>query len=94
MGDNPDDWNDWPYGDGNVIGPKNLVPNTEHMLQELLLHAGNGHQGIARQVKIMVLRAVPDGDEYDKDIARAIRHAVDHGAKVINASFEALFTAC
>ena len=35
----------------------------------------------------MVVRAVPDGDEYDKDIALAIRYAVDNGAKVINTSF-------
>ena len=35
----------------------------------------------------MVLRAVPDGDEYDKDIALAIRYAVNNGAKVINTSF-------
>lgn len=43
--------------------------------------------GIAQNVQIMVLRAVPDGDEYDKDIALAIRYAVDNGAKVINTSF-------
>jgi subtilisin family serine protease len=30
---------------------------------------------------------VPDGDEYDKDVALAIRYAVDNGAKVINTSF-------
>ena len=35
----------------------------------------------------MTVRAVPDGDEYDKDIALAIRYAVDNGAKVINMSF-------
>ena len=35
----------------------------------------------------MVVRAVPDGDEYDKDIALAIRYAVDNGAKVLNTSF-------
>ncbi len=35
----------------------------------------------------MVLRAVPDGDEYDKDVALAIRYAVDNGAKIINMSF-------
>lgn len=35
----------------------------------------------------MILRAVPDGDEYDKDIARAIRYAVDNGAQIINTSF-------
>ena len=35
----------------------------------------------------MAVRAVPDGDEYDKDVALAIRYAVDNGAKVINGSF-------
>jgi len=30
---------------------------------------------------------VPDGDERDKDVANAIRYAVDHGAQVINMSF-------
>ena len=34
----------------------------------------------------MILRAAPDGDEYDKDVATAIRYAVDNGAKVINMS--------
>ncbi len=38
-------------------------------------------------IKIMAIRAVPDGDEYDKDIALAIRYAVDNGAKIINMSF-------
>jgi subtilisin family serine protease len=35
----------------------------------------------------MPIRAVPDGDEYDKDIALAIRYAVDNGASIINTSF-------
>jgi hypothetical protein len=38
-------------------------------------------------VKILTVRAVPNGDEYDKDIALGIRYAVDNGAKVINGSF-------
>ncbi len=46
-----------------------------------------GIDGVANNVEIMVVRAVPDGDEYDKDIAFAIRYAVDNGAKVINTSF-------
>lgn len=46
-----------------------------------------GMNGVADNVKIMAVRAVPDGDEYDKDVALAIRYAVDNGAKVINASF-------
>jgi subtilisin family serine protease len=48
---------------------------------------GKGIDGIADNVKIMTLRAVPDGDEHDKDIALAIRYAVDNGAKIINMSF-------
>ena len=46
-----------------------------------------GIDGIANNVRIMALRAVPDGDEYDKDVANAIRYAVDNGAKIINMSF-------
>ncbi len=46
-----------------------------------------GNNGINNHVKIMALRAVPNGDEYDKDIARAIVYAVDNGAKIINGSF-------
>lgn len=48
---------------------------------------GKGMNGIATNTKIMAVRAVPDGDEYDKDVALAIRYAVDNGAKVINTSF-------
>lgn len=43
--------------------------------------------GVANSVWIMAVRAVPDGDEYDKDVALALRYAVDNGAKVINTSF-------
>src|SRR5690606_18474171 len=48
---------------------------------------GIGIDGIADNVRIMMIRAVPDGDEHDKDVALAIRYAVDNGAKVINMSF-------
>ena len=48
---------------------------------------GKGGDGVANLVEIMTVRAVPDGDEYDKDIALGIRYAVDNGAKVINGSF-------
>ncbi len=46
-----------------------------------------GIDGIADNVRIMMLRAVPDGDEHDKDIANAIKYAVDNGAKIISMSF-------
>lgn len=48
---------------------------------------GLGVNGVANNAQIMVLRAVSMGDEYDKDIAAAIRYAADNGAKVINTSF-------
>ena len=46
-----------------------------------------GINGIADNVRIMMVRAVPDGDEHDKDIANAIRYAVDNGAQIISMSF-------
>jgi cell wall-associated protease len=46
-----------------------------------------GINGVADNVRIMGIKAVPNGDEYDKDIANAIHYAVDNGAKVINMSF-------
>ena len=48
---------------------------------------GKGSDGIADNVKIMMVRAVPDGDEHDKDIALAIRYAADNGAQIISMSF-------
>ena len=48
---------------------------------------GIGIDGIADNVRIMAVRAVPGGDEHDKDVALAIRYAVDNGAKIINMSF-------
>lgn len=46
-----------------------------------------GIDGVARGVRLMSVRAVPNGDERDKDVANAIRYAVDNGADVINMSF-------
>jgi subtilisin family serine protease len=48
---------------------------------------GAAMQGIAPNVEIMAVRAVPDGDERDVDVARAIRYAVDNGAQIVNMSF-------
>lgn len=48
---------------------------------------GIGMEGVADNVELMILRAIPDGDEYDKDVALAIRYAVEHGANIINMSF-------
>jgi subtilisin family serine protease len=87
IGDNPDDFNDKNYGNSNVEGPDAL--HGTHVAGIIAAIRGNGlgGDGVAENVKIMSLRAVPNGDENDKDVALAIRYAVDNGAMVINMSF-------
>lgn len=96
VGDNPDDFNDRKYGDNNVIGPvKDGAKHGTHVAGIIAQTRGNnlGGDGVASSnVEIMAVRAVPDGDEYDKDVALAIRYAVDNGAKVINGSFGKYFS--
>ena len=89
-GDNPDDWNDKPgYGNGNVKPVKKSESHGTHVAGIIAAERNNGKgaNGVANNVQIMSIRAVPNGDEYDKDVAKAIRYAVDNGAKVINGSF-------
>ena len=90
VGDNPNDINDTNYGNNVVYGPdKNEALHGTHVAGIIGQVRNNnvGGDGISDNVEIMSVRAVPNGDEYDKDIALAIRYAVDNGAKVINASF-------
>ncbi|WP_282160230.1 S8 family peptidase [Ulvibacterium marinum] len=94
VGDNPYDINDRGYGNGN---PQNRVEDESHGTHVAGIIAaerdnGKGVNGVANNVQIMSVRAVPNGDEYDKDIALAIRYAVDNGAKIINASFGKSFS--
>ena len=89
VGDNPYDINDAQYGNGN---PQNRVEDESHGTHVAGIIAaernnGKGANGVANNVAIMSIRAVPNGDEYDKDIALGIRYAVDNGAKIINCSF-------
>jgi subtilisin family serine protease len=90
-GDNPDDMTSKFYGNGNVKGPdvEDAMHGT-HVSGIIAQIRGNNLGGdgvVADNVYILPVRAVPNGDEYDKDIALAIRYAVDNGAKVINGSF-------
>ncbi len=75
------------YGNNNVIGPDSF--HGTHVSGIIGAIRGNdkGMDGVANSVEIMVVRAVPKGDERDKDIANAIRYAVDNGADIINMSF-------
>jgi subtilisin family serine protease len=92
VGDNPDDNSNPYYGNNDVDGPdpkKAAAKHGTHVAGIIAAQRDNniGMDGVAQNVQIMAVRAVPDGDEYDKDIANAIRYAVDNGAKVINTSF-------
>lgn len=87
--DNYNDFNDRFYGNNNVMVSNKSALHGTHVSGIIGASRKNGvgMDGIADNVKIMMIRAVPDGDEHDKDIALAIRYAVDNGALVINMSF-------
>ncbi|WP_211231626.1 S8 family peptidase [Eisenibacter elegans] len=87
VGDNYADGNERIYGNNDVIGPD--ATHGTHVAGIIAAERKNGigMDGIADNVQIMVLRAVPNGDERDKDIANAIRYAADNGAHIINMSF-------
>ncbi|MET1258562.1 S8 family peptidase [Flagellimonas sp. DF-77] len=89
VGDEPYNFNSRGYGNGN---PKNRIEEESHGTHVAGIIAaernnGKGINGVAKNVELMSIRAVPNGDEYDKDIALGIRYAVDNGAKIINCSF-------
>ena len=88
-GDNPDDFSQKNYGNANVNPVKKTESHGTHVAGIIAAERNNGKgaNGVANNVQIMSLRVVPNGDEYDKDVALAIRYAVDNGAKIINASF-------
>jgi len=77
------------YGDNKVGHAEKDEAHGSHVsgIVAATRNNGKGINGIATNVKIMAVRVVPDGDEYDKDVALGIRYAVDNGAKVINTSF-------
>jgi len=95
VGDNPNDLKDTKYGNNNVVGPEpKEAKHGTHVAGIVAQVRGNnlGGDGVTNNAQIMTLRAVPNGDEYDKDIALAIRYAADNGAKVINGSFGKYFS--
>ncbi len=75
------------YGNADAEGPDPLHGTHVGGIVGALRGNSLGADGIAPNVKLMSVRAVPDGDERDKDVANAIRYAVDNGASVINMSF-------
>lgn len=87
VGDDYADTSERIYGNADVAGPD---PSHGTIVAGIIgADRTNdlGIEGIASAVRIMSVRAVPDGDERDKDVANAIRYAVDNGADIINMSF-------
>ncbi|MFM6994977.1 MAG: S8 family serine peptidase [Sediminibacterium sp.] len=90
--DQYENFKDQHYGNNNITGP-----NAKHGTHVAGLAAGIvdtivSNATFINPIKIMGVRVVPDGDEYDKDIALGIRYAVNNGAKIINMSFGKSFS--
>ena len=89
LGDDPNTMENKSYGDAATGHSIKDEAHGTHVSGIIGASRNNdiGMNGVANNVKIMAVRAVPDGDEYDKDVALGLRYAVDNGAKVINTSF-------
>lgn len=88
VGDNYDDYSQKYYGNNHYEGTDAMHGTHVAGIIAGLANGSEIQHGIASRVaKIMTVRAVPDGDERDKDVANAIRYAVDNGAKILNMSF-------
>lgn len=87
IGDNPENIKEAHYGNNDVEGSD--ASHGTHVAGIIAAERNNevGINGIADNVKIMAIRAVPNGDERDKDVANAIKYAVNNGARIINMSF-------
>jgi len=87
IGDDADNVEDHYYGNNDVSAPHD--DHGTHVAGIVGAISGNGlgMDGICANVELMILRTVPNGDEFDKDIANAIRYAADNGASIINMSF-------
>lgn len=92
VGDDENNINDIGYGNTDIMAAKSMHGTHCAGIIGAVRGNGKGMDGIADNVRIMMLRAVPDGDEHDKDIALAIRYAVDNGAQIISMSFGKSFS--
>lgn len=87
IGDDYSNQTEMYYGNNDVEGPDAFHGTHVSGIIGAVRGNGIGMDGVAANVKIMSVRTVPDGDEHDKDVANAIRYAVDNGADIINMSF-------
>ena len=87
IGDDYNNSNDRNYGNPDCNGPDSFHGTHCAGIIAAARNNNKGMDGVAADVKIMSVRCVPNGDERDKDIAAAIRYAVDNGATILNMSF-------
>ncbi|CAA7389357.1 S8 family serine peptidase [Chryseobacterium fistulae] len=88
VGDNYNDYSEKNYGNNHYEGPDAMHGTHVAGIIAGLPQGKEVQYGVASKVaKIMSVRTVPNGDERDKDVANAIRYAVDNGAKILNMSF-------
>lgn len=87
VNDNYSDPYEIGYGNNDYQGPDAFHGTHVSGIIAAIRNNDTGMDGVADNVRIMTIRAVPNGDERDKDVANAIKYAVDNGASIINMSF-------
>ena len=87
IGDDPANASQRAYGNRDVTGPDASHGTHVAGIIGAERRGDSTAEGVATAVRLMSVRAVPNGDERDKDVANAIRYAVDNGAQIINMSF-------
>jgi len=87
IGDDYSDSYQKGYGNNDYEGPDAFHGTHVSGIIAAVRNNDKGMNGIANNVRIMTVRAVPNGDERDKDVANAIIYAVENGASIINMSF-------
>ncbi|GAB5408952.1 MAG: S8 family peptidase [Balneolaceae bacterium] len=86
VGDDYDDLTYRYYGNNDVKAVRNDHGTHVAGIVGAVRNNNLGINGIVN-VKLMILRTTPNGDERDKDVANAIRYAAENGARVLNMSF-------
>jgi subtilisin family serine protease len=94
VNDDPNDFSDVGYGNNNPRPTVKTESHGTHVSGIILAERDNnkGIKGVANNARLMAIRSTPNGDEYDKDVALAIRYAADNGAQIINMSFGKAFS--
>jgi subtilisin family serine protease len=90
--DNYENLADQYYGNNDITGPNARHGTHVAGLVASVPDSAWNMNALYPSLQIMGVRVVPDGDEYDKDIALGIKYAVDNGAKIINMSFGKSFS--